>query len=255
MKDAKIFVLTILHLCMIAIIVIIGVGAYNSYTELQEECDQLRQENAQYFQSIQEDFIIINDWYTEDGYTDCQEWWEAYKARKAELSNLKDKVVNSESAGYATEEQLKQLESLDNRVKEARSIKELDKIAEEFGSIASTLLEAQSAAEAAAAAPYSYSYSGGGSSYDTPSGGLTMQSGVNYYDGRTETYYSSNVAYHYRTSEWTVDSEGFYRDSDGYYVVAASDRNEGDTYEGSKGQVRVYDGGCDEGVTDYYVAW
>ena len=81
------------------------------------------------------------------------------------------------------------------------------------------------------------------------------QQGVREYDGRTETWYSSNVLYHYRTSEWEVDEEGYYRDSEGYYVVAASDLEEGTTFEGSKGECKVYDSGCDDGVTDYYVAW
>ena len=91
--------------------------------------------------------------------------------------------------------------------------------------------------------------------YAAPHGGLTAQGGVNYFDGRTETYYSSNVLYHYRTDEWTVDSEGFYRTDEGYYVVAASDMEQGTVFEGSKGECIVLDSGCAEGVTDYYVAW
>ena len=88
-----------------------------------------------------------------------------------------------------------------------------------------------------------------------PSEGLNAFTGVNEYDGRTETYYSSNVLYHYRTSEWTLDSEGFYRDADGYYVVAASDMEQGTVFEGSKGDCKVYDCGCADGITDYYVNW
>lgn len=91
--------------------------------------------------------------------------------------------------------------------------------------------------------------------YDMPTDGLTMQGGVNEHDGSTETWYSSNVLYHYRTSEWTLDSEGFYRDADGYYVVAASDMEQGTVFEGSKGECKVYDCGCADGVTDYYVNW
>lgn len=85
--------------------------------------------------------------------------------------------------------------------------------------------------------------------------GLTQESGVNYYNGRTETYYSSNVLYHYRTNEWTVDDEGFYRTNEGYYVVAASDMPQGTIFEGSKGTCIVLDSGCNENITDYYVSW
>lgn len=88
-----------------------------------------------------------------------------------------------------------------------------------------------------------------------PTDGLTPQSGVNAYNGRVETYYSSSVLWHYRTNEWTADSEGFYRDSEGRYVVAASDMLQGTVFEGSKGECIVLDSGCADGVTDYYVNW
>lgn len=86
------------------------------------------------------------------------------------------------------------------------------------------------------------------------SGSLTKASGVNYYGGRRETYYPSNVLYHYLTPTWTLDSEGFYRDGDNY-VVAASDMPQGTTFPCSKGTCIVLDTGCPAGTTDYYVAW
>lgn len=79
--------------------------------------------------------------------------------------------------------------------------------------------------------------------------------GVVDYNGRTETYYSSNVLYHYRTGEWTPDEEGFYRDENGYYVVAASNYEQGTVIETSRGDAIVLDSGCDDGVTDFYVNW
>lgn len=88
-----------------------------------------------------------------------------------------------------------------------------------------------------------------------PSDGLNAYTGVNYHDGRRETYYSSNVLYHQNTPDWTLDSEGFYRTDEGYYVVAASDKPQGSTFEGSKGTCVVLDTGCPDGVTDYYVGW
>ena len=85
-------------------------------------------------------------------------------------------------------------------------------------------------------------------------GTITKAKGVNYFDGRRETYYSSNVLYHYLTPTWTLDAEGFYRDGD-YYVVAASDMPKGTTFSCSKGACIVLDTGCPAGTTDYYVAW
>ncbi len=85
--------------------------------------------------------------------------------------------------------------------------------------------------------------------------GLTMESGVNYHNGRRETYYSSNVLYHYRTPEWTPDENGVYRDANGYVVVSASDVPEGSMLDTSFGMGIVYDCGCDYGTTDIYVNW
>lgn len=90
-----------------------------------------------------------------------------------------------------------------------------------------------------------YSYSGDG----------FQSEGVREYEGRTETWYSSNQAYHYRTSEWSVDEEGYYRDDEGRYIVAASDVPEGSEIQTSKGTGIVSDSGCDDGVTDFYTAF
>ena len=93
---------------------------------------------------------------------------------------------------------------------------------------------------------YAPSYSGDG----------FMQSGVRAgVDSSTETWYSSRAAYHYRTSEWTPDSEGYYRDSDGYYVVASNDYAEGSVVNTSKGEGKVYDSGTASGNIDMYVNW
>ena len=92
-----------------------------------------------------------------------------------------------------------------------------------------------------------------GDGYSSSSGGLTQSSGVYNYDGRRETYYSSRVLYHYRTPEWTADSEGFYRDASGYYVVAAGDMPQGTVFQGSKGLCKVYDYCGVSNTTDYYV--
>jgi chemotaxis protein histidine kinase CheA len=86
-------------------------------------------------------------------------------------------------------------------------------------------------------------------------GVLTKEGGVNYYNGSRETWYSSNQLYHYRTSEWTVGTDGVYRDKDGYVVVARSDMAQGATLETSLGTGKVYDSGCANGTTDIYTKW
>ena len=74
-------------------------------------------------------------------------------------------------------------------------------------------------------------------------------------NGTIETAYSSNVLYHYRTSEWAPDEYGFYRTSDGYYVVASNEYEQGTVIETSRGEAMVLDGGCAEGYVDFYVNW
>lgn len=74
-------------------------------------------------------------------------------------------------------------------------------------------------------------------------------------NGTIETAYSSNVLYHYRTNEWTPDEYGFYRTSDGYYVVASNEYEEGTVIETSRGEAMVLDGGCDAGYIDFYTNW
>ena len=93
---------------------------------------------------------------------------------------------------------------------------------------------------------YSASYSGDG----------FMQAGVRAgVDSATETWYSSNQAYHSRTSEWSTDDEGYYKTDDGYYVVASNDYPEGSIINTSKGEAKVLDSGTDSGNVDFYVAW
>lgn len=87
------------------------------------------------------------------------------------------------------------------------------------------------------------------------SSGLTKSSGVNWHNGWKETYYSSRVLYHYMTPQWTVGSDGVYRDSDGYVIVASSSEPYGTITDTSFGMGKVYDTGCDLGVHDIYVNW
>lgn len=103
---------------------------------------------------------------------------------------------------------------------------------------------------------YDYSYGGysGGVAGD-PDGLNSFVGIIDGPNGTRETAYSSNRAYHYRTSEWAPDEYGFYRTSDGYYVVASNDYEQGTVIETSRGEAMVLDGGPDAGIVDFYVNW
>lgn len=84
---------------------------------------------------------------------------------------------------------------------------------------------------------------------------INAYDGIYQYGDRLETYYSSEVAYHWQTPEWWLDEQGFWRTDEGYYVVAASDFEQGELIETSMGTAQVLDCGCDYGITDFYVNW
>ena len=91
--------------------------------------------------------------------------------------------------------------------------------------------------------------------YNAPSSGSGnfQADGVWYDENYRYTWYSSNAAYHYRTPEWTAGSDGVYRDSEGYVVVASSDYAQGTVIEDTPfGPAKVYDTGCASGTLDVY---
>ena len=91
--------------------------------------------------------------------------------------------------------------------------------------------------------------------YNTPSSGSGnfQADGVWYDENYRYTWYSSNAAYHYRTPEWSAGSDGVYRDSEGYVVVASSDYAQGTVIEDTPfGAAKVYDTGCASGTLDIY---
>lgn len=93
--------------------------------------------------------------------------------------------------------------------------------------------------------------------YGDGSGVLTMEGGVNYYNGRRETWYSQRVlpGGGLDIPGRHVADDGTIRDEDGLICVAASDLEYGTLVETSLGLGKVYDCGCPDGTTDIYVDW
>ena len=128
---------------------------------------------------------------------------------------------------------------------------------------AARLAEEQAAWEAEYyAQSYTPTYYGGGGiyvaeysdAYNTDGPSRTMPG---WYDGYLETYYDASR--HYLASTWTVDSEGFYHDENGRYVIGVdvSHMDEmpyGTVVETGKGEAVVYDYGSGAEVHDFAVA-
>lgn len=186
------------------------------------------------------------------GYSSIPEYQSALKEMKEEIEGSADSAVYSYSS-VMTDEQKENLYLYEEKMLNTNYIEIFDNNKELFDEIIS---DCKSKMPVKTYSYSSKSYSGGSSSYyEGGSGKLTKSGGVNDYNGRTETWYSSNRRRHYRTNEWTTDSNGVYRDADGYVVVAASDVPQGSTIETSHGTGKVYDSGCNSGVTDIYTEW
>ena len=86
---------------------------------------------------------------------------------------------------------------------------------------------------------------------------LTKRGGVNYFNGRKETWYSQRVlpGGGLKIPGRHVGAGGLIKDKDGYIVVAASDLPKGTVTQTSLGAAKVYDSGCAVGTTDIYTDW
>jgi len=93
--------------------------------------------------------------------------------------------------------------------------------------------------------------------YPEPTSVLTKEGGVNWYNGRKETWYSQRVlpGGGLDIPGRHVDERGLICDVDGYICVAASDLAYGSIVATSLGLGKVYDSGCEAGVTDIYTDW
>ena len=97
-------------------------------------------------------------------------------------------------------------------------------------------------------AEYSDAYNDDGPSHTMPG----------WYDGYLETYY--NASSHYLAPTWTLDSEGFYHDENGRYVVGVEISHAGEMPYGTvvqtgKGEGVVYDYGAGAEVHDFATNW
>lgn len=164
------------------------------------------------------------------------------QARAEQVESVKLAIADAES------------EEMEREATQAR-INEEKRVKQEQEEQARREEEERAAYEAWLATQYSYTPA---TTYDTTtinSGTLTKSGGVNYYNGRCETWYSSNQLYHKDTKQWTAGSDGVYRDSEGYVVIASSDHNKGSVVDTSLGKGKVYDAGCAKGTTDIYTKW
>lgn len=197
------------------------------------------------------------------GYTNVMDYHNDLKAKNEEAVGSADEAIET-YAEVITDEQIETLRNCELQMSKALTFEKYNKYLDEFNGVIDVCEEAL--AEYLESQNVQISYANNTSSsaqsnsssvayYESNGSGLTKSAGVNYYNGRRETWYSSSVLYHYKTGEWTLGSDGVYRDSDGYIIVASSDLAYGSTVDTSLGAGKVYDSGCAAGTSDIYTAW
>lgn len=215
-------------------------------TELYYEEDKLVVPG---YLSVESDYEWSYPW-QELGYSNIMDWHDGLLGMSLDSDGIADAAIAVYSS-VITDDEKARLYSLEEKMANAPAMSLYNSYLEEFDEI---LADCESRMPVVTYSSGSGSSSSSGS-YISSGSGLTKSGGVYYFNGRRETYYSSNVLYHYRTNEWTVGEDGVYRDADGYIVVAASDLAQGSTIDTSLGEGKVYDSGCANGVTDIYTAW
>lgn len=189
--------------------------------------------------------------YLQEGYIDQEQWQNEFDTKTAELESTHSELL--ELRDYLSEDNQAIVDNFN-----LDSFKYISELEETNGQLAAMRDEALAAKERQLeyqrqqrAAQQQQQHAAQQQSYSGNSGSFKSQ-GVIYQNGIRYTYYSSNVLYHYRTPEWNTGSDGIYRDSAGYIVVASSDHSQGSVVSTPFGAGKVYDSGCASGTIDIY---
>lgn len=189
--------------------------------------------------------------YLQEGYVDQEQWQNEFDTKAAELESTHSELL--ELRDYLSEDNQAIVDNFN--LNSFKYISELEETSGQFAAMCDEALAAKerqlerqrqqrAAQQQQQQAAQQQSYSGNSGSFKSQ--GVIYQNGIRY------TYYSSNVLYHYRTPEWNAGSDGIYRDSAGYIIVASSDHSQGSVVSTPFGAGKVYDSGCASGTIDIY---
>lgn len=189
--------------------------------------------------------------FLEYGYSSIDEWYNDMREKNAEAAGKSDTAIES-YISVITDEEIAELREFEKIMTTTLSASEYNEASSGFDAVVEECNDRLTAPSRTASSNVS-SYTGGG--FDIPYNFRVM--GVLYDSKFRYTYYSSNVLYHYRTPEWTLGSDGIYRDSAGRVVVASDDYPEGTVvYSELFGDCIVLDCGVGRsGTLDVYVGW
>ena len=208
---------------------------------------------------VKSDSVSLPEWRSVDGYTNYTEWLRDFAKGKEELKNIRAAMDDSEDVEWATEEQLDEISELEQKAKEASSVKQLKEYSERYNEILQEIAGQRAEAETVYYESYT-SYSGyTGGSY---SGGSTVTDAHDLLNGQGRAVDSDGTTYTYYNHDIgngpldipgeNFDSDGVSHDGDGYIVVAADGYNYGDVIDTPYGEAKVYDKGSGYGNIDLY---
>lgn len=189
--------------------------------------------------------------YLQEGYINQEQWQNEFDTKAAELESTHSELL--ELRDYLSEDNQAIVDNFN--LDSFKYISELEETSGQFAAMRDEALAAKerqlerqrqqrAAQQQQQQVAQQQSYSGNSGSFKSQ--GVIYQNGIRY------TYYSSNVLYHYRTPEWNAGSDGIYRDSAGYIIVASSDHSQGSVVSTPFGAGKVYDSGCASGTIDIY---
>lgn len=167
--------------------------------------------------------------YLEMGYNSLDEYWTDIEAKRAEADGMTDAVLAKYGSIFSDTE-LEQLYAAENKMENAVLMTDYDDALNAFNEIVN-------ANKPKPVTKPATGNSGGGNYGGTvSSGGFNIpynfkSAGILYDDDWRYSYYSSQVLYHYKTPQWTLGSDGIYRDSRGYVIVASDAHPQGTVLE------------------------
>lgn len=196
-------------------------------------------------------------WQTE-GYEDLATWWDDLKAKRVEYAGKAEEAISAYGS-YLSEEQQNQLRDLEKELVSATSFAEIGELDAQFNEVVSAGETAKADAEALAAQQAATVSTSSGGQYYSNGSGLTPQSGVNYHNGRKETYYNLNMSGVISNAQAMGINGNYWVRDDGVkmygdYVIVASQDSKGTLIDTSVGQGIVLDY-CPAGTVDIATTW
>ena len=258
----------------LVIVVLLAIGGAVSYAKNNDKAVDATQ-NDIVEQEVLNEEDVADEMYSplfdkhewqDYGYESVAEWYEDMKKKNEEAVGIADKTI-SKYSGYVTDEQKKKLREYEEIMSTTLDCSDYADAKKKFDEIVDKLIEASTPKPEPKPSTGGGSGNNGGGSGGSGGGGYTgggfnipynfKQMGVIYDSQWRYTYYSSRVLYHYMTPQWTLGSDGIYRDSAGRVVVACDSYPHGTVLQTELfGTCIVLDCGVGRNDTlDVYVGW